>query len=311
MELALSASSDDNEGIRGQVTAGQSYLIQVFGAEGDTHPNYELQIKGIGANAQPPTVDITDVTPHLRAGAVDQVAIVFSEPVLELDLADLSLRRFRDDTLSLLPGSATLSTTDNVTWVLGNLEGLTSDSGIYELSLIAAGSAIQDLDGRALAAGATHGWTNGAGDANGDRQFNQLDLIQVLRVKKYLSGQPAVWSEGDWNRDGVFDQRDLLVVLQTQPPHYLQGPFGATSATPQPQAESSLGLVVEPAASAPAAPATDQPVTTGLSQDAQLAVTDSVYARMAEDPSSEQALSDGLSKSPVADTSLLDEAWWG
>ena len=52
------------------------------------------------------------------------------------------------------------------------------------------------------------------GDGNFDQQFNQLDLVLALQGGKYLSSQPATWSEGDWNGDGVFDQRDIVAVLQ-------------------------------------------------------------------------------------------------
>src|SRR5205823_3154352 len=40
-----------------------------------------------------PTADVTDVTPDPRTSAVDELTIVFSEPVTGLDLADLRLTR--------------------------------------------------------------------------------------------------------------------------------------------------------------------------------------------------------------------------
>jgi uncharacterized secreted protein with C-terminal beta-propeller domain len=52
------------------------------------------------------------------------------------------------------------------------------------------------------------------GDANGDRRFNQLDIVKVLQSAKYLKDEPADWSEGDWNGDGRFDQLDLIAALQ-------------------------------------------------------------------------------------------------
>ena len=57
--------------------------------------------------------------------------------------------------------------------------------------------------------------SNTAGDANRDLQFNQLDLIQVLRAARYLTGEPATWEAGDWNADGLFDQEDIVAALQT------------------------------------------------------------------------------------------------
>jgi hypothetical protein len=53
------------------------------------------------------------------------------------------------------------------------------------------------------------------GDANMDGVFDQTDLIQVLQAGKYLTGEQAEWSEGDWTGDGTFDQLDLVFALQT------------------------------------------------------------------------------------------------
>jgi hypothetical protein len=62
-----------------------------------------------------------------------------------------------------------------------------------------------------------------AGDANLDRQFDQLDIVLVLEGGKYLTGQPATWAQGDWNGDGSFNQLDIVAALQTN--NYLQGPY--------------------------------------------------------------------------------------
>ena len=64
-----------------------------------------------------------------------------------------------------------------------------------------------------------------AGDANGDGEFNQLDIIAVLQTDKYLTGEPATFAEGDFTGDGVFDQNDVVAALQTG--YYLQGPYAA------------------------------------------------------------------------------------
>jgi hypothetical protein len=54
------------------------------------------------------------------------------------------------------------------------------------------------------------------GDANGDRQFNQRDIIQMLAGQKYLRDQPADWTEGDLTGDGRFDPLDIVALLQNQ-----------------------------------------------------------------------------------------------
>ena len=53
-----------------------------------------------------------------------------------------------------------------------------------------------------------------AGDSDGNGQFDQHDLIQILQANKYLTGEPATWEEGDWNRDGVFDQLDVVTAQE-------------------------------------------------------------------------------------------------
>jgi hypothetical protein len=67
-----------------------------------------------------------------------------------------------------------------------------------------------------------------AGDANGDYQFDQRDLLQVFRAGKFDSGEPATWQEGDWNGDNVFDRLDVIAALQAG--NYLEGPYAAAAA---------------------------------------------------------------------------------
>ena len=38
-----------------------------------------------------------------------------------------------------------------------------------------------------------------AGDANQDRAFDQLDIVQVLQRGRYLTGLSATWGDGDWS----------------------------------------------------------------------------------------------------------------
>ncbi|WP_145244409.1 Calx-beta domain-containing protein [Urbifossiella limnaea] len=103
-----------------------------------------------------PTADIIDVTPDPRTSPVPSVAVVFSEAVTGFDLADLSLTR--DGGANLLTAAQTLTTTDNVTWTLGNLAGLTAAPGTYVLTLTAAGSGVEDAAQNALAANASDSW---------------------------------------------------------------------------------------------------------------------------------------------------------
>jgi hypothetical protein len=189
-----------------------------------------------------PTANIVDVSPDPRAGAAGEIIIAFSERISGLDMADLRLTRTTDATANVPLGAATLRTTDNVTWTLGNLAGLTGSSGIYELTLIAANSGITDQAGNRLAGDAADKWTNGAGDANLDNQFNQIDLIRLLQGGNYLSGRAVTWGGGDFNGDGLFNQFDIITIQSTSPPHYLAGPFAASA--PQAAAGTSSAPAV-------------------------------------------------------------------
>ena len=44
-------------------------------------------------------------------------------------------------------------------------------------------------------------------------------------------GEPADWSEGDWNGDGVFDQLDIVAALRT-------GNYRAASSAARVQADN-------------------------------------------------------------------------
>jgi hypothetical protein len=175
----------------------------------------------------PLTARIDPVVPNPRRSAVDQIVIVFDRPVAGFDLSDLVLTHSRDETISPFPGAATLSSVDNVRWTLRNLNAMTMASGIYRLTVQASGTGITDLVGTPLATRVTLSWINGAGDSDQNNSFDQLDLVRVLQGGKYLTGQQATWSQGDWNGDGLFNQFDIIVAQQTQPSHYLQGPFAA------------------------------------------------------------------------------------
>ena len=93
------------------------------------------------------------------------------------------------------------------------------------LTLISPSSGIVDAQGMPLDSGGVIGWGMRPGDANGDRQFDQFDIVNVLQAGKYLTGEPANWAQGDWTGDGIFDQQDVAAALQTGA--FLQGPFAS------------------------------------------------------------------------------------
>ncbi len=102
-------------------------------------------------NEVPPAVAIPLVSSILSA-ALPSATISFSEPVYGLSLANLELTNGNDPNL-LLSGSPTLISSDNQTWTLGNLAGLTAAGGNYTLMLSPVG--IQDTSGNSLAQGSS------------------------------------------------------------------------------------------------------------------------------------------------------------
>ncbi|MEE8451835.1 MAG: LamG-like jellyroll fold domain-containing protein, partial [Thermoguttaceae bacterium] len=104
-----------------------------------------------------PTADIVDVDPDPRDAAVDQVRIEFSKSIAGLNVGDLTLTR--DGGADLLTGAESLLTDDDTTWTLGDLGGLTAQSGTYVLTLTAEDSGIADAVGYPLVANASDTWT--------------------------------------------------------------------------------------------------------------------------------------------------------
>ena len=196
--------------------------IVFHSAEGAAPPVLVVQFTSAGRRG--PELQIESVTPDPRVQDVDQIVLRFSAPVAGFDLSDVQLTRH--DGISLLPGPATLTTTDGVTWTLGSLGELTDQPGQYQLVVVSAGSGIVDELGRGLAQDEQVRWADvrQAGDANLDRTFDQLDIVQILQGDKYRAGGPTHWGEGDWNGDDLFDPLDIVLALQAA--GYLKGPYG-------------------------------------------------------------------------------------
>jgi hypothetical protein len=177
-DFVLTAAGVSGAAITSVTGSGSSYTVTVNTGAGngtlrlDVKTTTTIQdlagnpLPGTGYSGGPsytidktaPTVALTPVTPSPRNTAVASMTIVFSKPVLGFGLASLQL------TISgggnLLTGSQTLTTTDHITWVLGNLAGLTDPTRrlvVFTLSLSPAG--VTDAAGNALAAGASTSFT--------------------------------------------------------------------------------------------------------------------------------------------------------
>ena len=100
---------------------------------------------------------------------------------------------------------ATLTTSDQQNWTLGNLSAITTPVGVYQLTLLATGSGITDLAGNPLTVGANAAWETAPplpGDANLDGEVSFADLNVVLANYNKTG---LTWSDGDFNGDGAVD----------------------------------------------------------------------------------------------------------
>jgi hypothetical protein len=102
-----------------------------------------------------PTADIVDVSPDPRTSGVSSITINFSEPVQNFDLSDLTLTR--NAGANLLTASQTLTTSNNTSFTLNNLSGITWVEGAYTLTLSI--SDIIDLTAHPLATNAADSFT--------------------------------------------------------------------------------------------------------------------------------------------------------
>jgi hypothetical protein len=134
-----------------------------------------------------PTVDIVDVAPNPRAAALGSITIQFSEAVRNFNLSDLQL--IRSGTALDLSG-ATLTSSDNRTFTLGNLNRLTSRAGAYNLTLSV--SDITDVAGNGLAAAAFDTWEMTADDLGPGNE----ELVPVPTAPSGQLGTPVVFSLG-------------------------------------------------------------------------------------------------------------------
>jgi hypothetical protein len=132
------------------VTSGPPRTYQVSSVNGD---GVESFLSGTVLSA-----NIVAVSPDPRLSAVSQITIVFSGPVSGFDLSDLTLTLDGGADL-LASGSPTLTTSDNITWTLGNLDALTAAAGNYVLKLNAADSDITDDFSQTLVQDSIESWS--------------------------------------------------------------------------------------------------------------------------------------------------------
>ena len=180
-------------------------------------------------NGQAPAATITPVSPDPRNAVVGSITITFDRPVSGFDLSDLSLTR--NGGASLLPGTATLTSSDSRVFTLAHIADITMASGSYNLTLNYAGSGIQSLASGAAptAANPIESWTQTNGsfqnplryyDVNNDTFINSIDTTILNNSLNSPGGGPLPGSHAplnpnylDTNGDGFLSPLDLLLVI--------------------------------------------------------------------------------------------------
>ncbi|MCA2563706.1 MAG: cadherin domain-containing protein, partial [Microcystis sp. M40BS1] len=108
-------------------------------------------------SASPQVREIIDVSPNPRNIPVNNLTVVFSEPIRanSFDYQDLTLTL--DNGANLITNGVTISQIDPITFQINNLTSITGNIGQYQLSVNATG--IQDLAGNAGAGIVNENWT--------------------------------------------------------------------------------------------------------------------------------------------------------
>jgi subtilisin-like proprotein convertase family protein len=174
----------------------------------------------------PPSAAIDAVSPNPRAAGVTQMTITFNEAVTGLDITDLALAR--DGGADLLSAAQTLSTSDGITWTLGNLSGITATAGQYQLQLTAAGSGIADIAGNSLPSGA--GTT-----------FLVTDGTASIQARQLFYKDSTKWNVTNANLPGFSDDNAIAPDKSA----YLPGAAGSTFANVSTYMNGINGIMVD------------------------------------------------------------------
>ena len=95
-----------------------------------------------------------------------------------------------------------------------------SDGGgdsLHRVSVKSPGGMASSWAGGPATPGDSHLTVPQPGDANLDGVFDRRDLDLVFAADRFLAGQLANWTSGDWNGDGYFNPHDIVLALQSTP----------------------------------------------------------------------------------------------
>jgi autotransporter-associated beta strand protein len=136
-----------------------SYDVVVVGVNTSGVVAFDSTVNELSVGTTSPTAVILSPTSP-TVSPVNTIAIDFSEPVNGFTLQDLQLTLAVGGAVASEPlMGATLTTTDNQNWMLGNLSGLTALSGTYNLILTGLASTVTDIYGNPLVTNGSASWT--------------------------------------------------------------------------------------------------------------------------------------------------------
>lgn len=275
-------------------SASGDYVLQLAAAGAGIVDSAGNPLAGDAGDAwhqdlQSPSVDRIETTAHPQSGQVTAIEIVFTEPVIGFDLADLRL--FRDNQPVALAGTAGLSSADQTTWTLDNLGGLTYSSGQYGLELRAFASAISDLSGNPLPGGGTQAWEMDSVWHNHSDPFDVNDrdgvtALDVLIIINYINAHPNDSSLPqppalpppyyDVDNDGQVTPSDVLAVVNYINSHPFAAGEGEASRNsipplvlvlPREPKPFDLGALIEPDTARPPARSLQASLSSDLGDD--------------------------------------------
>ncbi len=160
-----------------------------------------------------PTADLLDVVPDPRPTAIDEITIVFSEAVVNVDHTDFTLTQ-DGAAVSLTAANVPATADGGVTWVMPGLTGLTDTAGVYVLTLTASSSGIVDLSGNALEDDASDQWEMDPSARISGQKWHDLDSNGL-----WDSGEPALpnWEIYlDLNDNGRWDTGEPLETTDAE-----------------------------------------------------------------------------------------------
>lgn len=183
---------------------------------------YGRELYRFGGDAsRPASLSIVRPDPDRRNTPLSEIRIGFAEEVSGFDLGDMELRR--DGTLIPLAG-VNIATSDQVNFTVQGLDALTTQRGVYELTVRTDGSGILNLGSIPLTGSASTTWRKFVrGDVNDDGAVNNLDIAPFVTLltspSAFATAYPGVdpLLVGDINGDGAVNNLDIapFVALLT------------------------------------------------------------------------------------------------